>query len=440
MKKILFSPIGTTDPIRDCNDGACLHIIRHYHPDKVVLFFTKEMEEREAANHCYTLAIKHIAPDCEITCINSGIKDAHIYDRFIEIIPREINNLKSDENEIILNLSSGTPQIKTMMAIMAVQEDLRAVQVASPQKASNSNSHPVQYGDDVEAMIENNLDDEPNAENRCTEPPIQVIRYFGERQQILSLVKSYEYNAAYMLAKHSAHMPDEAKKLLKFLALRSQLRLAEAKKVFTAIDGIRLFPFDTKNNRGNSSLENIMEYLLLLLIDQKKGRLNDMLVKGNNVLIEILSLYVKRFLSLEKCIENKKLSRSRLKEYNMSGVLEKLDEAWSDCGGYKDAEWSVKNLAAICTYMVEQGIDTDNCTRIAELLQKIDKEQLMRARNTSAHTIINISENDFSNKFRISSWEFINILVKVAAVVIDNKVLKFVTMYDSLNTCLEQKL
>ena len=60
MKKVLFSPIGNTDPIRECYDGACLHIVRHYQPDEVVLFFTKEMWEREQANHCYTRAIAHV--------------------------------------------------------------------------------------------------------------------------------------------------------------------------------------------------------------------------------------------------------------------------------------------------------------------------------------------------------------------------------------------
>ena len=37
-KRVLFSPIGTTDPIRDCYDGGCLHIVRHYRPQKVVLY------------------------------------------------------------------------------------------------------------------------------------------------------------------------------------------------------------------------------------------------------------------------------------------------------------------------------------------------------------------------------------------------------------------
>ena len=47
MARILFSPIGDTDPVRYCYDGACLHIVRHYHPDKVVLFLTKAMSEKE---------------------------------------------------------------------------------------------------------------------------------------------------------------------------------------------------------------------------------------------------------------------------------------------------------------------------------------------------------------------------------------------------------
>ena len=178
MSLVLFSPIGNTDPIRDCYDGGCLHIVRHYHPEKVVLFFTKEMLEREERNNCYTRAIKHVAPDIEIEVIKSGIEAAHIYDEFIEVLPDAIRSYESDGTELILNLSSGTPQIKTVMAIVAVEDGLRGVQVESPNRGSNSASRPVQSDDDIEAIIANNLDDEDGAECRCIEPPLQVIRYF----------------------------------------------------------------------------------------------------------------------------------------------------------------------------------------------------------------------------------------------------------------------
>ena len=45
MKKILFSPIGGTDPISNFRDGAMLHICRIYKPDIVYLYLSKEMCE-----------------------------------------------------------------------------------------------------------------------------------------------------------------------------------------------------------------------------------------------------------------------------------------------------------------------------------------------------------------------------------------------------------
>lgn len=44
-RKILFTPVGGTDPISstNCYDGAILHICRHYKPDKVIMYMSKEM-------------------------------------------------------------------------------------------------------------------------------------------------------------------------------------------------------------------------------------------------------------------------------------------------------------------------------------------------------------------------------------------------------------
>ena len=41
--KVLFSPIGNSDPWSNDRDGAMLHIVRHYQPDIVVLFFTESI-------------------------------------------------------------------------------------------------------------------------------------------------------------------------------------------------------------------------------------------------------------------------------------------------------------------------------------------------------------------------------------------------------------
>ena len=53
--RILFTPVGDTDPVRGYHDGGTLHILRHYAPvDRICVFLTKEREEKKAGSDCYT--------------------------------------------------------------------------------------------------------------------------------------------------------------------------------------------------------------------------------------------------------------------------------------------------------------------------------------------------------------------------------------------------
>lgn len=55
MAKILFSPIGGSDPIRNFRDGSMLHICRYYLPDKVILYLTGEMYQHHLQDNCLLL-------------------------------------------------------------------------------------------------------------------------------------------------------------------------------------------------------------------------------------------------------------------------------------------------------------------------------------------------------------------------------------------------
>ena len=79
MERILFSPLGDTDPVRGCYDGAMLHILRHYQPERIVLFYTQDMAEKEHRDHRYTRAIHRTASDCVIEEIFTDIQEAHLY-------------------------------------------------------------------------------------------------------------------------------------------------------------------------------------------------------------------------------------------------------------------------------------------------------------------------------------------------------------------------
>lgn len=433
MSLVLFSPIGNTDPIRDCYDGGCLHIVRHYHPEKVVLFFTKEMLEREERNNCYTRAIKHVAPDIEIEVIKSGIEAAHIYDEFIEVLPDAIRSYESDGTELILNLSSGTPQIKTVMAIVAVEDGLRGVQVESPNRGSNSASRPVQSDDDIEAIIANNLDDEDGAECRCIEPPLQVIRYYSEKHQIISLIERYEYAGACALAKNSVNVPKDLKKLLRHAMLREQLNTEKAEQELSQYNGVKLIPFRDEKE------QELFEYFLKLQLDSSKKHLSDILVKSNNFIVELLRRYILKGTSfrLSYCLERNRLVREKI-EGAYPNLVRSLDSEFN--GFFRDSELSFANLCVLCRYISDEHLAKDDEVgrEVADFVNAMSS--LRELRNDSAHTIKNITPDDFRAKLGMSHGEFIDKLARVGSLVLGEKFGKCRNMYDKINELIRDGL
>lgn len=55
MSVVLFSPVGGTDPLSNDNyqDGAILHIVRNYRPNKIVLFVSREILEKHKKDNRY---------------------------------------------------------------------------------------------------------------------------------------------------------------------------------------------------------------------------------------------------------------------------------------------------------------------------------------------------------------------------------------------------
>ncbi len=59
-KKLLFSPVGGTDPISNFRDGALLHICRVYQPDIVYLYLSKEMCEAQEKDDRYRFCLRKL--------------------------------------------------------------------------------------------------------------------------------------------------------------------------------------------------------------------------------------------------------------------------------------------------------------------------------------------------------------------------------------------
>lgn len=177
--KILFTPAGDTDPVRGYHDGGMLHILRHYAPvDRIFVFLTKQMEEKEEQSRCYTKGIRKVASGCEIELIKSGITDPQIY-KMLTILQDTFQEKYEQypEAEWLLNLSSGTPQIKSVMSLIGLDHPkAKAIQVFTPEKGSNNKSHPEKTPEMLEMLYHFNDDDDPSSSNRCNEPELSLLK------------------------------------------------------------------------------------------------------------------------------------------------------------------------------------------------------------------------------------------------------------------------
>ena len=446
MKRILFSPLGDTDPIRDCHDGACLHILRHYQPERVVLFYTKDMENKERRDHRYTRAIHKLSPNCAIEEIFSGIVAAYLYEEFSKILPEAVQSVRDryPEHEILINLSSGTPQMKTVLAMLAADtERCRGIQVPSHSGKSNRKNKPASDDVDVDILLEVNVDDEEGAKNRCEEPPLSVFRYHAEKNRIISLIHAYEYNAALTLARSSSLVPADAKQLLKHAAARTDLLPDKARKILAEYNGQKLFLFTGEE-------ELLIEYFLIMQIDQENDHLSNFMLRISPFLDKFLLDYVQKnvrggrqnpqnILNLSRYIKRKggyKLERERI-EQTAPKLLTRLDREY---GGYKDSDLSFTLLIYYCDYMQEEGLTKD--TKLHDdMMAELGKLGDIRIlRNNVAHQITNVTRESFQKVTQMTPPALMAIFTQMLTLVYGGKVKEALTTYSRINSWLEEAL
>lgn len=89
MKKILFSPIGGTDPISNFRDGAMLHICRIYKPDIVYLYLSKEMCEFQEKDDRYRYCLEQLGKKLDkhfevIEIQKNELEEVQVFDTFMK--------------------------------------------------------------------------------------------------------------------------------------------------------------------------------------------------------------------------------------------------------------------------------------------------------------------------------------------------------------------
>ena len=452
MDGILISVVGTTDPIRGGYDGPILHIVRYYEPRKVYMILSEEIGKLESEYHHNEDAIHLLNKECEVESIMTGLTDVHGYDSFALFLLKICNQIKQEniDEKIYLNVSSGTPQMKTAFCMIAISDPNTyiPIQVDSPEKSANRSLPFEPQTDLIEDWFETDIDNTEDGEKRCVEPQLMNFRRPIIQFEILSLIQNYDYSGAYHLyEENKENFSEEAGLLLRHAVKRLSLENGEAKKIAKrlGLDDV-LYPVKQSN------VAQLVEFFISMKVKQSRGELNDFAMRVE-VLTEYLAIYL-----LEKCMrvqvadisDVRKLKNSTLYllsrekcEKKIPGIVEYLDNqfAGTRLGGF---DWGKPLSAMSMVHIVNYLSLKPEFERYGQATKELNRWVVLSAeiRNPVAHTIISITEDTFQKSYeKKTSADLVKNMRTVLMQVFGNVVNKDVfEIYDVINQMIKDAL
>ncbi|NLP31251.1 MAG: hypothetical protein GX363_09010 [Clostridiales bacterium] len=437
--RVLFTCVGSTDPVRSLRDGAMLHIIRHYRPEKVYIVLSKEMKQLNEVDHRFDIALDKFSKDFNLRLekeyIDSDIEDVSDFDAFGGLFNDQMKSIR-DENpnaEILLNLSSGTPQMKVSMCLLAQEPKfgrVRAVQVKTPEESSNKSLANTHKTYSAYEEIELNEDNEDGAPNRCTEPQLMQVRKALILKQIAALINSYHYEQARLLITDYYGM-DADNKVLKIIDhLISRQKLKKDRGIGKLGIDFNFYPVEEEPFCG------LIDYYMMLNNLRKIGRMSEFMLRLNPYIIRLQEEFLARIFGFDltritytRASDEDKLSREKLEAANHE-LLDYLDRFYR--GGLKDnTNISMNLLNGMLKYFDNQnGQKYRKYIDFFELCEGANKY----LRNKVAHTLSEISEAEINQYAKMSSDRILKEIQKSISFIYKGTLPpNAFTIYDDLN-------
>lgn len=424
VEKILFTCVGTTDPVRNLRDGGMLHIIRHYRPRKVYIVLSQRMEEFSRQDDRYRRAIEKFSRDTgcpvETHLIASGIRDVSDFDAFDTLFQQLMRQIvrENPNCEILFNISSGSPQMKIAMCLLAADAKFphtTAVQVKTPEKGPNVSLNTASRSYDPETEIELNEDNAPESENRCSEPRLFGIKKELVHRQVQTLLENYEYTAASILMDTSgmAETAPDARLLTEHLRLRQTLKTQKAEKLTAGRNfGLELFPVRHAGCREDT------EFFLVLQNLSRTGKITEFVLRLNPFVIRMQELYLLKKCGIDcKALQTLEKRGGRLVAVIRRADIERLDPALMrylddsfGAHGYHNDSPSITLYNRMLAFTGGRDAESVHYRQFFTVCEQINQE-----RNSSAHSLYGIDENDLARNY-MGSREILSTLRKLLAV------------------------
>ena len=438
--RILFSPVGGSDPIKRMLDGPMLHCCRVYKPDIVCLYFTQSMLEYENRDQRYTWALEKLGEKLNhkfeiIKIEREDLVDVHkfyiFYNDFGKIF-EEIEE-KYPDAEFYVNTSSGTPAMKSAIVDLAAlsEKRIKALQVSSGE-AGPMHDRDKDETYDKEEQWECDMDNGDSFRNRTLLVDNEQFLANIKRQNVIKLISSYDYPAAKLLANEiKDYLTDDAMKLLNAAEGRWRLDYNCVANVLKDTE-YDIIPAKKKEER------EITEYLLWLgIIFGKRDYLSFIrgITPAAMILLEKIVETLTEVGDIKKYCEKRKdtywLTRNKLEQSEIGKeVLDVLDKRY---GEFTDCIYTTAHLELI----IKEFCSDD---KIKSHYLKIIRKTETELRNPIAHTIVAVDNGMIKNRIGITAEELYNDVIKKVAESVRLMKKSTWNSYDEMNKLLIEKV
>lgn len=409
-KTILFTPVGGTDPISasNCYEGAVLHICRYYKPDKVILYMSREMLENQEKDNRYLYCLERLeklqSRTIEYEIVERReLSNVHEFDYFYEDFRAIIQNIYASMKEgdsLLLNISSGTPAMKSGLLVLQTIGEFPAtlIQVATPEKGMNEHIHK---GYDVETLWDLNQDNLPDAKNRCKEITCPSLKKIKQEEIIKKHIEAYDYNAA--LSVTETMKQEDVRKYRSIIELASRRVLLD----FAGVDKIaRQTGFDCIPVKASSD-RKLFEYALNMDVRLKRGEYVDFIRAITPLLVDLFELVLKKQCGVDindycevkkyKRVSRRQWSESKLQKTEVKQVLDKAFQ-----GKFNGTDIYAVHLK----YLIDHFSDNSTLKELVEKLRSVEEQ----IRNDAAHDVISVTEETIIQKTGFTSTKIMQMI------------------------------
>ena len=371
---------------------------------------SKEILEKQAQDDRYRRALGMLADmqhrSIEIECIERSKLDlVQEFDFFYQDFNNLLHNIAEqmeESDELLLNVSSGTPAMKSGLLVLRTIGEIpaKAIQVRTPERRMNVHEHSKEY--DLEMLWELDDDNSDPFENRCEEVSCPTLSDLMKKEIIKKHVRVYDYRAALDVA-GTLREPDEY--------VNSLLDMAYKRYLFDinyCLQKERPFRLPIRQEK----YRDCFEYALMINIKLKRKEYGDFIrciTPLNTDLFELVlstQCHIKAN-EFSKVTQNgsRKWDINKLAGTEVAKILQTNNRIWN---GIANDYISTKHLRLL----IKATSDNEELISLVEELRKIEggDETKSGIRNMAAHEMLSVTNEIIKARTGYSGEEIMDMI------------------------------